>query len=443
MKKKCVILFIFLFLIMINNSIYAKYMIEYENKVADIKVDTINPQIQLAEITNPNKKSKKYANKNHNLIIKIRVIEKNIRDNNFNTDNIKILVEGNEIRTGNFSIEKFSQNTERILYSLKISGVLEEGKLQVKIKEGTIIDISGNKNSEVIINTNIQIDNTPPYVLFKQQEMNNGKVNAILETDEKIIGVNGWNLSENCMELSKEFANNVTYPFKITDYAENKSNVDINITKATNIKLMYCSINQWTGSSSGYGNNEIAGKEAIINNTLYKTELMAFNYEGEIDNDFIQVQNFMYTHWGEGKKGLGYTFENTYNYGYNPGETSFETMNSGVLARLENRTVFILGGDGVNSTGNRGLNYGDEITKEIEEKQLYGISGLKIKLKDYSEYSIIYQIWIKGYGWQNVASDGELAMFNFDKPISAFRMSLIPKTEKQYLIDFWNSEIGK
>lgn len=45
-------------------------------------------------------------------------------------------------------------------------------------------------------------------------------------------------------------------------------------------------------------------------------------------------------------------------------------------------------------------------------------------------------------GWLKVSCDGQENSYQHDKPISAFRMNLVPKTEKQYLIDFWNRDIG-
>ena len=63
-------------------------------------------------------------------------------------------------------------------------------------------------------------------------------------------------------------------------------------------------------------------------------------------------------------------------------------------------------------------------------------------MKDYSEYSIVYQIWVDGVGWQKAVSDGEETTYSHDKPIGAYRMSLIPKTEKQYLITSWNKDCG-
>ena len=46
------------------------------------------------------------------------------------------------------------------------------------------------------------------------------------------------------------------------------------------------------------------------------------------------------------------------------------------------------------------------------------------------------------YGWLKTASDGKETMYRFDKPISAIRMNIVPKSEKQYLIDFWDRDVG-
>lgn len=91
---------------------------------------------------------------------------------------------------------------------------------------------------------------------------------------------------------------------------------------------------------------------------------------------------------------------------------------------------------------NRGNSNGKPIPQEIAKQYLFGVSGLKVKLKDPSYNSIVYQICVKGYGWQRAVSDGEEAVYSHDKAIGAYRMSLIPKTEKQYLIDLWNQDIG-
>ena len=65
-----------------------------------------------------------------------------------------------------------------------------------------------------------------------------------------------------------------------------------------------------------------------------------------------------------------------------------------------------------------------------------------MKLKDYSYFSIIYQILVNEVGWVSACSDGQECMYFKDKPMSAFRIALVPKTEKQYVIDTWNKDIG-
>ena len=65
-----------------------------------------------------------------------------------------------------------------------------------------------------------------------------------------------------------------------------------------------------------------------------------------------------------------------------------------------------------------------------------------MKLKDYSYFSIVYQVLVNNVGWINTCSDGQECMYDKTKPISAFRIALIPKSEKQYIIDTWNKDVG-
>lgn len=95
----------------------------------------------------------------------------------------------------------------------------------------------------------------------------------------------------------------------------------------------------------------------------------------------------------------------------------------------------------MNRKGNKG-NTSNGIPEDISTQHLFGISALRIKLKDTSYYSIVYQIWVQNQGWLEAKSDDIETKYSYDKPISGYRVSLIPKTEKQYLIDFWNKDIG-
>lgn len=97
-----------------------------------------------------------------------------------------------------------------------------------------------------------------------------------------------------------------------------------------------------------------------------------------------------------------------------------------------------LGGTGVNSSGN--INSPYYIPPDITSKYLYGISGLQFKLQNSPDLSVVYQIYVKGISWLKAVSDGEEAFYNHTMPISAFRMNIVPKSEKQRLIDYWNKD---
>ena len=93
---------------------------------------------------------------------------------------------------------------------------------------------------------------------------------------------------------------------------------------------------------------------------------------------------------------------------------------------------------GVNLANNKGVG-GKPIPANVASKYLYGISSLKVKLKEYTNYSVVYQVWINGSGWQKAVSDGAEAKLSYTKPITAYRITLVPKSQRQYVINTWNS----
>ena len=442
--KNKVVVFISVILIVLCTNIinYAKYNFENIYTAISIDIDRNIPKIELIELSNTNVGYEKYANKTHTITAKIKVTEKNIIQNNFNKDNIKILVNEKEIKPENFEIKELSKNKESIIYEVKLKGLTGDGTLKIKINEGTIVDKSNNKNLEKLINTEINIDNTLPITKFTEKEISQGKVNAVIDSNEAIRKMDGWNISADNLKLTKEFSNNVSYIFEVMDFAQNKSKIEVNITKATNIKIVYGSHNSEVGWTFGYGNYDVAGKAAVKINPILKTESLAFHVDGNVDKDFIQAQAFVYSYWGEGSKATCDTYNTPYSYGSNPSSTKFSSMLSGTLVNVNNKKSFIFGGSGINSKDKTDINGKNPIPKEYEGKYAFGISGIKMKLKDYSNYSIVYQILVNNHGWQTVASDGQNAMYKYNRPMSAFRMALIPKTEKKYLIELWNKDVG-
>lgn len=446
MKKVVIFLFIMCTIIAINSNVQAKYVIEYNNKIADIKIDTVAPIIIMNSITNSNAGYPKYANKTHVITLIVNVRERNVKENKFNKENVKILVGEKENIPQSYEIEELFNTGKSISYKITLSGIIEEGKIKVKVPKGTIIDISNNENQETIMDTGIEIDNTPPVVAFTQKDSGNGKMIANMQANEEIRPIKAWDISNNYTAVSKEFKNNVTYPIPVIDCAQNTTKVEVNVTKATNIIFKYGSLGGGTGTirnwEIGQGNNEIVGQKMIKENPIYKTEMTMLQTQGDIENDFIQMQNYVHTYWGAGSKAISDTYETTYTHGYNPGENSYSSLANGTLAYINQKLSLILGGDGVNRADNKGVN-NTKIPLEIAQKYMYGVSGIRLKIKDNSYYAIIYQTYNSETGWQKVCENGEESLYKHDKPISAYRASLIPNTEKQYLIDYWNKDIGQ
>ena len=441
MKKKVVFLFIIVIIIFMQEKSFAKYVIEYTNQVAQINIDTKIPEIKFMSYTNTNI-YKAYANKTHTIKIKIQVIESNTKENYFDTEHVKILVGGNEVKPGNYTIKRVAGSTKMAIYELELSGIEGDGNLQIEVPKGTVIDISNNQNEKTILNIGLKIDNTAPAVTVSTQVTQEGKEIANVSANEGIQERNGWERNLEGTSMSKEFENNVSYPFPVTDYAQNTTTVNIEIKKATYMYIKFGgeSLEQYWEFSTG--NNEIIGKRFLANNPIEKIEMMSLSTKGNVAKDFIQTRIYEHTYWGEGARYSSSSYEKICSHGYYPSADAFSSYaNNGIEGMVDREISLVFGGDGVNRAGKKALG-SYAIPEEIAKQYLHGISSLTLKLSDTSYYSIVYQIYIVGQGWQEVKQNGEEAIYQYDKPMSACRISIIPNTEKQYLIDLWNKDIG-
>lgn len=440
MKKLTVFLCIFLTISFLCVNSYAKYIIENIIFVANINIDGEIPKIEFLSVNNTNIKHIDYANKTHTITIEFGVKERNIKEDN-TLANMKFLLDDKQFNPKNKSISRRKVG-EYIYYTITLTEITGNGRLKLKVPKGSVIDMADQVNEEAVFDPGITIDNIAPVVNFTQEEIGGGIVNAKIKANEKIREVNAWNLSEDDTVLSKEFSCNVLYPFPITDFAGNSTVIDMKIDKATKIKIRYGALSEYPKSfwEFGTGLNEIVGKDAIKENSALKIEAISMYWEG-LDNDFIQTRCFINTYWGEGIQGACYTYGTRYNYGYNPSENEYATLSNGNKINLDGKLSLLLGGTGMNREGNNGIN-GEAIPEEIANKHPFGITALSVKLKDTSEYSVVYQAWVDGEGWLEPVSDGEETTYKHDKPIGAYRMSLIPKTEKEYLINLWKEDIG-
>ncbi len=444
MHKKAKIamsLFFIFFSSIIFNISYAKYVIEDTQIVAKLDIDRCKPQITLTDITTSNTGYTNYANKTHTISGHIKLTEKNIVRNNLSSNNMKIKV-ANKIVTPNFkNFSLISENSTEKIYSFSFTNTTSDGNLSILIPENIVEDKSGLINEETTFNTSINIDNTAPVSTFQEIATTNGKANAQITINEAIRPVDNWQLTNNKV-LTKEFCNPVKYALPIIDYAQNSAEALIDIKNATNILLQY-------GTYDAYSNQtlvsagQISSPKTILDNSICKTEAMYISLTGDIPKPFLKARCYVYTHWGEGAYGICNYAELLYYHGYNPNpSSSVEWFDVEKDNRLRYQGGFFtqLGGLGLNLANKTATNVKVPIPSEIAKQYLYGISGIQFKLTDTTNYSVVYQAYVKDIGWLKASSDGKENVYDHTKPISAFRINIVPKSEKQYLINYWNRD---
>lgn len=143
-----------IYIVNITSSTYAKYLSEEIYTVANVNIDVTNPKIELLDIKS---EENDYIDKTSIININLKLTEKNILENNFNKENIDILIENNKVIPHFYELKEMYKENECIFYKLKIKLIKESGNLNIKIKEGCVIDESNNSNQEIILETNISL----------------------------------------------------------------------------------------------------------------------------------------------------------------------------------------------------------------------------------------------------------------------------------------------
>ena len=434
-----IIFFIFLFVIPFNYQFsFSKYIFNDAFISAKIRIDK-KPELEVLSVSNTNTGYETYANKTHKITLTVKITENNIAINHFNHDYIKFTVNDSNISPST-QISLISHNDDEYIYKIVISNVTGNGRLRVIFPEGLIQDISGQKTGYLNFNTGIIIDNIAPTSNCEELSIENDKSQYIIQANEGLRNLDGWELSDSNTTLSKIFCSSISYPIPITDYAGNVSEVLVDVKNAKNIVLYYANYNnyiitQW--DSSG----QISGKQAILDGTNYKSEMLVTYIDGDIDNTILQARAFDYTYWGENTRTRCIFSEIPYTYGYSPSATTWYDINSKNKIRFLGKFAFQLGGQGHNTAGISCLGENNPIPQEIADQNLYGLSGIAFRLRDCEEYSIVYQIYVPDIGWLRASSDGEETTYSHDRPFSAIRINIVPKSEKQYLMDYWNRVI--
>lgn len=442
MNKKTIILcifFVFLCLIpFFYHTAFSKYIFDYTFVTTNICIDK-KPKIEVISVSNTNTGYEKYANYTHEVHLKVKVVEKNITINNFNSDNINVFI-NNEQSNSSLKINLISNHYDEKIYDILLSNLTGNGNLSIVFPEGIIQDNLNQKNEFLKFDTGILIDNLSPNTTCKESPIENNQSKYSIFSNECLRPIESWEISQDLTSLSKVFCSPILYPINITDFAGNTSEVFVDIQNAKNIMLYYANYNGYRFSKFD-SNGQISGKQAIIDNNNQKSEMIFAYLDGDIDKQLLEGRIFDYTYWGENSTARCNYSEIPYQYGYSPSATSWYDINSKNAVYCLGKLCFQLGGQGHNLANNSCLGSFNPIPEEIAKKNLYGISGIAFNLKNSDTYSIVYQIYIPDIGWLKAASDGEESTYSHDKPFSAIRINIVPKSEKQYLMNYWNRVI--
>lgn len=443
MKKTFFILFVFFSFLFILPFFHAfslaKYSFDSIFIASKIIIDR-KPSIEVLSISNNNINYEKYANNSHEISLKIKVTEKNIVVNNLYNNYIKFYTEDTLILPYS-SVTLLSQTNDTYIYNLKISNITGNGKLYIIFPYGTIQDNLSQSNDYQKFNTNITIDNIPPSLNSEEKSLVDNNSNYIIHSSEPIRPFDTWTLSANNLTLSKIFNSPIYYPITLTDYAGNSTQTFINVTQARNIMLYYSNFNNYP-ISNFETNGQISGKQAILDKSILKCEALFTRLEGNISINSLQMRAFDYTYWGKNKSSICNYSELEYKHGYNPSSYSWLDYNSNNNSYFLRKICMQIGGKGQNYAGNTCKQEYNPIPTDIANQYLYGLSGISFNLKNQPKLSIIYQIYVPNVGWLKTSSDGEETTYSHDKPFSAIRINIIPKSEKNYILNYWNSFIG-
>ena len=439
MNKKIIIFFIVFILLLafpfFYQSVFSKYIFDYSFVSVKILIYK-KPEIEVLSVSNTNTGYEKYANKTHEITLKVKVKEKNITINHFNRDTINVLI-NDEMMHPFMEINEISNHNGEIIYHILLSNLTGNGNLSIVFPEGIIQDHLNQKNDFQKFDTGILIDNIAPNSTCEELSIENSKSKYTITSNETLRPIDSWDISENNMSLSKIFCSPVSYPILITDYAANISEVFVTINNARNIMLYYANYNGYPISKFNQ-NGEISGKQSILDRSNKKSEMLVTYLDGEIDHSMLQARIFDYTYWGENTTAVCDYSEIDYQYGYSPSTSSWYDINSKNAVQFLGKIALQLGGQGHNSANNSCTNFNNPIPPDVANKYLYGISGIALHLKNSNEYSIVYQIYVPDIGWLKASADGEETTYSHDKPFSAIRINIVPKSEKRNLMNYWN-----
>lgn len=431
--------------ISLHTQVQAKYMYNEIQTAINFNVEKYEPVVsfQLKNIENTNTGYEKYANSSHEINVYYEVRTESKIMNHIMEEDIIVKLDGKPIEDFTIvSILSYPDETNYIYpYRIQINNIQGNGKLSFEIVDKAIRTYNNLFSTPVEFETEINIDNIAPEIEIKEEKLENNKSNIIAISNEFIREKEGWEISSDKLSIFKNFPSNVSYIMDVIDYAGNIKKTEINVSNATYIELTYGLYNSNLGWSYADKNYNIAGRDATLASDNNNIESLIFRIDGNIDKDFLQGRAYVRTFW-QNTPGVCTTTGLEYNFGYNPSQTGWKSLVDEKLVLIDGKEFVQFGGAEMNLEGRTDIYGENKIPKHIASLHPYGISALSFKLNDYSEYSVVYQIYIPKSGWQKVEYNENESSMGYPSIISALRIAIIPNSELDDICDFWNESRG-
>lgn len=211
-----------------------------------IPIDRVAPVISFVEAKTNNAHNNKYASKATEITLKFRVTDNHMKTANYTKDTISLRVNGTNMSVGSSWTATQTAITNGYEYTLKVSGITHDGKLELIIPANKFLDEAGNGNeqdsSSDQSSMNITIDNTAPTVKVATLSganqygyvKNGKKVTLSMTFSEDLytnptVKIGGRVATLKAKEGSKkEFTASYTIPEKESTMAEGSLSIEIN-----------------------------------------------------------------------------------------------------------------------------------------------------------------------------------------------------------------------
>lgn len=140
------------------SNIYAKYVFTNEFYVANVNIDRTKPKIELVYIDNSNTDDKDYANKDTNIVIRLKIVDKNLKDVFLDKKHVNVQIGEKILEDVDIKFNEIKDIENDKVYEIQLKNLQENGNLKLNILEGTAIDIGGLESEMLEINTGIIVE---------------------------------------------------------------------------------------------------------------------------------------------------------------------------------------------------------------------------------------------------------------------------------------------